>query len=307
MEQFKGTMSDTRVPSASVSGGSETDTHDPDRFKLKFLPDDYDRLLAIAMRRRSCREFSEEPIPEGYLEKVLEVSRWAMSGANSQPWNFIVVKDRDVIRQLFEAHIHDNMEYAFWVEQQRAFEYRHPGFMVQEEDPKKALQIKQSCRLWRDVPAVIAVVADGRKQWGSVLVSNTSGTRNSQMTDSISNCTMLIHLAAASLGLSTQWVTIHMEGPYRRILGVPEPLFLHTLIPIGYPAKLLRGCWKEKIANVTHYDHYDMGKHLDHRQALDRLAKIRVLSKQAYRTMLEESSVPQTAGDPTQPSGTQDI
>ena len=53
----------------------------------------YDALLDIAKHRRTCRNFSGEPISDEMVEKILEVTRWAPSGANSQPWSFIVVKD----------------------------------------------------------------------------------------------------------------------------------------------------------------------------------------------------------------------
>ena len=64
---------------------------------------DYDDLLELVKRRRSIRGFKPESIPEEYVEKILEVARWAPSGGNSQPWEFIVIKDkklRDKIVQL---------------------------------------------------------------------------------------------------------------------------------------------------------------------------------------------------------------
>ncbi len=247
----------------------------------------YDELLEIAKRRRSCREFSDQPLPEGTIEKIIEVARWAPSGADSQPWTFVVVTDRDVIARLFSAHINDNMDYAFWMEQQRSFEMRHPGFKVDCEDPEEALKIKQTRRLWRDVPAIIAVVGDGRKQWGSLLCTHTSGSRNCHMTDSLANTSMLIHLAAASLGLNTQWVSIHIEQPYKQILGVPDPLIIHTLIPVGYPAKPVGGSWREKVSDLIHYNHYDMSRHLSNRQIIERLLKLRTRTNTPYKPMKE--------------------
>lgn len=247
----------------------------------------YEELMEIVMRRHSCRDFSDRPLPEGAIEKILEAGRWAMSGANSQPWSYIVVTDRDVIRQLFEAHIHDNMDYAFWLEQQRVFEMRHPGFMVENDDPDEALRQKQTRHLWQDVPAVIVTVGDPRKQFGSLICSNASGTHNCHLTDAMSNTSMLIHLAAASLGLNTQWVTIHVEGPYKRILGVPDTVMLHTLIPVGYPTKPVGGSWREKLQDIVHYNHYDMSKHLTTKETMERLKKMRIRTKVPYRSMLK--------------------
>ena len=46
----------------------------------------YDMLLKLVKTRMSVRKFRPDPIPEDTINKILEVARWAMSGANSQPW-----------------------------------------------------------------------------------------------------------------------------------------------------------------------------------------------------------------------------
>jgi nitroreductase len=53
------------------------------------------RPLLRAMRQvRSVRSFRPEPIPDEVLTEILEVARWTGSGSNSQPWTFIVVRER---------------------------------------------------------------------------------------------------------------------------------------------------------------------------------------------------------------------
>jgi len=70
---------------------------------------------------------------------ILEAGRWAMSGANAQPWEYIVVTDRAVKKALFEHYRSDMDEYNFWMEQMRAPELRHPAFHV-TGDPKEQLR-----------------------------------------------------------------------------------------------------------------------------------------------------------------------
>jgi nitroreductase len=247
----------------------------------------YEEFLEIVKRRHSAREFLDKPIPEGAIEKILEAARWAMSGANSQPWNYIAITDKEIISKLFEANINENMDFAWWMEQQRVFELRHPGFQVDTDDPDEGLRIKQTRGLWRSVPAVIAVVGDGRKQWGSVLVSHTNGLPNSHMTDALANTSMVIHLAAASLGLNTQWVTIHTEGPFKKILGIPDQIFLHTLIPIGYPAAPVGGSWRERLDTLVHYNKYNLALHLSNKQSYERLCTLRKRTKVPYKKMID--------------------
>ena len=57
---------------------------------------DYEHLHRIMTERMSMRRLKPDPIPDDYITKVVEAGRWAMSGANSQPWEFIVVKDEMV-------------------------------------------------------------------------------------------------------------------------------------------------------------------------------------------------------------------
>ena len=53
---------------------------------------DYDSLLVLVKKRRSIRRFNPDPIPDEYISKIIEVARWAPSGFNMQPWEFVVVK-----------------------------------------------------------------------------------------------------------------------------------------------------------------------------------------------------------------------
>ncbi|MBN2419807.1 MAG: nitroreductase family protein [Deltaproteobacteria bacterium] len=48
----------------------------------------YDNLLEVARKRRNNRKFKSDPIPAGYIEKIIEVARWAPSGFHTQPWEF---------------------------------------------------------------------------------------------------------------------------------------------------------------------------------------------------------------------------
>jgi nitroreductase len=50
--------------------------------------------------RVETREFKPDPVPEAVIHKILEAGRWSPSQRNRQPWHFIVVQDRDTLRQL---------------------------------------------------------------------------------------------------------------------------------------------------------------------------------------------------------------
>ncbi|MDH5770927.1 MAG: nitroreductase family protein [Candidatus Bathyarchaeota archaeon] len=56
----------------------------------------YNILLEAIRNRRSVRAFKRDSIPKEQIEKILEAGRWAPSGINSQPWEFIVVNKKDL-------------------------------------------------------------------------------------------------------------------------------------------------------------------------------------------------------------------
>ena len=50
--------------------------------------------------RRNVREFEDRPLPDEHLDRILEAGRRAPSSRNWQPWDFVVVTDRDQLREL---------------------------------------------------------------------------------------------------------------------------------------------------------------------------------------------------------------
>lgn len=89
--------------------GSFFDTGFP-HFKLPLEPKDaegkpteWTEVERLIMNRRSVRNFSEKPVPEPFIRRVLEAGRFAPSAGNHQPWKFVVVTDKELISQLNEA------------------------------------------------------------------------------------------------------------------------------------------------------------------------------------------------------------
>jgi nitroreductase len=59
-------------------------------------------VLEALRRTRQVRRFTDEPIDEADLQAILEVCRWTGSSENTQPWQFIVIRDADVRRRIAE-------------------------------------------------------------------------------------------------------------------------------------------------------------------------------------------------------------
>jgi nitroreductase len=51
---------------------------------------------------RQARLFHPKPVPDDVLNELLEVARWSGSSRNTQPWHFVVIKDKAMLKQLSE-------------------------------------------------------------------------------------------------------------------------------------------------------------------------------------------------------------
>src|SRR2546428_5111271 len=59
-------------------------------------------MIDTLRRVRQIRQYGPEPVPDDVVARLLEVARWTGSSKNSQPWHFIVVRDRDALRRISE-------------------------------------------------------------------------------------------------------------------------------------------------------------------------------------------------------------
>jgi 5,6-dimethylbenzimidazole synthase len=245
---------------------------------------EYEQFRELFTRRMSIRDLRPDPVPDAYVDRILEAGRWAMSGANSQPWEFIVVRDDAVKRELIEAYVDVNNDFIFWMEQMRLAELRHPAFQVEGDAAEQWERVRTRHTAWGKAPVLIVILGDGRRQWGTVLGAMTFGRHQSHLTDALSNAATLMHLAATSLGLGSQHVTIHVQEPFKRVLGVPDLLMIHHILPIGFSAIDRRPTVRRPLDEIVHYDRYDQGKYMSNRQVLGFLHELRGRTMPAYHT-----------------------
>jgi nitroreductase len=60
-------------------------------------------IFELIRSLRAVRHFTNQPIPEDVLIRILEAGRWTGSAKNTQPWQFIVVRQRETLEQLAEC------------------------------------------------------------------------------------------------------------------------------------------------------------------------------------------------------------
>ena len=60
-------------------------------------------VFELVRTKRAIREFTEEPLPDDIAENIVEAGRLSGSAKNSQPWHFVVVRDREKLQALSEC------------------------------------------------------------------------------------------------------------------------------------------------------------------------------------------------------------
>jgi nitroreductase len=207
-----------------------------------------DELHELVLTRRSIRGYDKtRPVPDELIRDILECARWAPSGGNGQPWEFIVVRDEKTRGQIVDL------------------------FLKQQEHKKEMeLAVRGDAKMtgagFRDAPVHVIVVGDPRVQ-ETYPIRTMLDKAVSHYISGLANATLLIHLAATSLGLASQYVSDasspYMETMLKVMLGIPEPLRIYHLIPIGYASKPIAPRPRRDLDEIVHYERYDMGKYRD--------------------------------------------
>jgi len=59
-----------------------------------------EEFLAFLKGRRSIRIYLDKMIPDDEVEMILEAGRWAPSASNKQPWEFLVIRNKEILKEI---------------------------------------------------------------------------------------------------------------------------------------------------------------------------------------------------------------
>ncbi len=200
---------------------------------------EYDHLLDLVKTRRTFRKFKPDPLPEGCIEKIIEIARWAPSGFHTQPWEFLAVKKKEVKDAIVKALD------------------RHAPPITNIKAGDKIPAASQGS--FRDAPVFIILLTDWRAKIG---LPGHPTEKNPLVTSiycsSMASAFLYLHLAAASLGLASQWYSAasrpEAEQEIRNIIGFPESLSIYDMMVLGYPAAPPNPKELRSLAEMIHYD-----------------------------------------------------
>jgi nitroreductase len=177
-------------------------------------------FLARVSERRSVRQFSAEPVAPELIENAVRAAGTAPSGANQQPWTFVVVSDPELKQRLRAAAEH---------EEELLYAERASDEYLEALEPIGTDAVKPHIT---DAPCLIVVFeqpwsfdADGEKR------------KNYYVRESVGIAVGFLLLALHSAGLATLTHAPSPMGFLKEILERPDNERPFLLIPVGYPAQ----------------------------------------------------------------------
>ncbi len=178
----------------------------------------------VIRKRRSVRHFINRDVPDETVFRLLDAARWAPTGGNLQPWEFILVRDRANRERLVDATF--------------------LGYMTKTGKPQKwifeAPVIIAACA---NAKAVIARYGSGELGQMNVLMDVAAAIEN-------------LLLAAVDLGLGACWVSGFDHEKVTEALKIPQDVRVTALIPVGYTDRVQGPPPKLDPEEFTYYETY---------------------------------------------------
>lgn len=202
-----------------------------------------DALLDTLRRRRSARTgfIEDKAVGDEDIAMLLEAARAAPSGGNAQPWEFIVIRDRDTrsrIADLYKRQLEDKLEL--------------------ERTIRGTTSV--SGVGWRNAPVLILVVGDPRTSLCFPL-RTAEDKADSHFYTGLANATLQMMLMAETMGLATQYVS-DVASPYfslmlKHLLGIPRELRVYHLVPVGYVSVAPEPKSRRPLDAMVHFERYN--------------------------------------------------
>jgi len=172
---------------------------------------DENPVIENIQTRRSIRDYLETPLYEQTLRKIIDAGRYAPTGLNLQPWCFVVVQNKEVLKML------SNYAQPILI---KNLEGRNDAGAV---NFLKRVQDK-NFNLFYNAPVLILVI----------------GTKNNALTDyDCSMCAENMMLAAQSLGIGSCWIggaaVIQQSEELMEELKIPRNYKIVAPLIFGYP------------------------------------------------------------------------
>lgn len=171
----------------------------------------------LCNRRRTVREFSDKPVPQELIDTLIRTAGTAPSGANKQPWKFVVVDDPELKRQI---------RVAAEAEEKESYEHRMPQSWL---DDLAELGTDWQKQFLETAPYLIVVFREKYRLEGTVQM------KNYYVDESVGIACGFLLAAIHNAGLASLTHTPSPMNFLSEILKRPANESPYLLIPVGYP------------------------------------------------------------------------
>lgn len=190
--------------------------------------------LQFIYKRQSVRKFTDAVVPEDHLKEIIRAATFAPSGKNVQNWQFVVVVDKNKVAAVADIVEKKNAELAALL-----------------KDEQKATAFRGGVHyhtVFKNAPMLVLVYAGPYETIADMLIADGAMNaaeaakygRPNPGVQSVAAAIENLHLAAASLGYGTCWMTgpTYAADEITTFLGAPiKPgYYLAAMTPLGVPA-----------------------------------------------------------------------
>jgi nitroreductase len=179
--------------------------------------------------RKSIRRFKRTPVPDEDIKKILDAGRWAPSANNTQPWSFIVVKDRELLTNMAAA-VREMID-------------RMVPFAENEKQSQRLSAYKNNYyTFFEHAPAMVVVLMEAYDAGTDRLLAKMGYSaedikrlRPSPGLQSVAAAIQNMLLAAYALGYSSCWMTgpTVAQEAFEKLFGFGKEKFVAALLPLG--------------------------------------------------------------------------
>ena len=187
-------------------------------------------LSDAILKRTSVRQWDQKPVERAKIEKVLEAGRRAPSWGNTQPWRFVVVQDEAIKASIIEAaggqpHLKAPVLIVCCGAMNDLSRKQHRAALANLRD----LGVMD----WTDEildNVVLGSDAFAPYRLGEAVMTVRAG-------EQVMIAVAFMTLEAVNQGLGTCWVGAITPREIHKVMGLPDDIFVHSLIPLGYPGE----------------------------------------------------------------------
>lgn len=174
-------------------------------------------LTEAIRKRRSVRQYREEPVSEELLRELLELACWAPSAENEQPWYFVALTRPEELEKLQETmrQVAEDMKVH-----------------LEELLPKHPRIVGQTANFLRRLGGAPVCIL--------VFLQRDYGELRDSMLESTAAAIQTLLLAARERDLGTCWINAATHfgyGPVLRELYAPDKGELVSIVTLGYPQR----------------------------------------------------------------------